>query len=363
MLVGISHAMERAALATAEDGPLAVLALFQRMPYFERERECYSRLARRAAVTVVGLVAETAPALPAGAWPVLLAADEDLAREWTVVVLTPRFGATLVAHDLAQVEAAGTLESGRLFDGWWSFRRDDALHEAVRLRDQLTDRLPATALTALDVVLTRVRELPSTPGESRGDDAFRLLAGSLERAYRTNDLLRRQVAAATAATTGTEPGLTGEPAVRRWSGAGGTTASGVLPVALVGVRVVEPGGTPERWGRRGAAREAQAVLGAVTGVLRPQDRAVRLSEQDFLLVLPALTGPEAVGLAYRVRDRLGGLVSSFPFVAYTAHCAVTVTRKRPLPMEDVRHALDWVAEQGIAVATLPAEPEPAGTAG
>lgn len=56
-LVTISHALEQAALAATEDGPMVVLALFQRLPYFERERQVYQRIASRAAATVVGLVA------------------------------------------------------------------------------------------------------------------------------------------------------------------------------------------------------------------------------------------------------------------------------------------------------------------
>ncbi len=55
-LVTISHAIERSALAAAEDGPMVVIALFQRLPYFERERRVYERIAGRAAATVVGLV-------------------------------------------------------------------------------------------------------------------------------------------------------------------------------------------------------------------------------------------------------------------------------------------------------------------
>ncbi|MEV1144083.1 DICT sensory domain-containing protein, partial [Micromonospora sp. NPDC049799] len=134
-LVTVSHAIEQAALATAEDGPLIVLALFQRMPYFERERALYERIAGIAAATVVGVVDAVPESLPAEAYGVVLAEDEELAREWSVVALTPRFGAALVAYDRAEVDPdAPTLEAGRLFDGGWSFRRDAALHEALRLR-------------------------------------------------------------------------------------------------------------------------------------------------------------------------------------------------------------------------------------
>ncbi|MFF0155812.1 DICT sensory domain-containing protein [Micromonospora sp. NPDC005203] len=142
------------------------------MPYFERESVLYQRIAATAAVTVIGMVGPTPPALPQGTYGVLLDAAEPLAREWSVLVLTPRFGAALVAHDRMEVEpTAATLEAGRLFDGGWSFRRDDALHEMVRSRGQLGDRLPRAALLVLDDVLGRTRELPATPGETRGEAA------------------------------------------------------------------------------------------------------------------------------------------------------------------------------------------------
>ncbi|MEH0845366.1 DICT sensory domain-containing protein [Micromonospora sp. CPCC 205711] len=347
-LVTVSHAIERAALATAEDGPLVVIALFQRMPYFLRERARYERIAAGAAVTVVGLVGEAPPELPAGTYGVALDDDEELAREWSVVALTPRFGAALVARDRREVEVAATLEAGRLFDGRWGFRRDEALHEAIRLRTMLADRLPAAALSAIDQVLVRVRDLPSTPGESRAEAALRLMADRAERAHRT-----------AAPSGGADPeapqALVDEPALRRWTGMDGTTASGTLPVALVGVRVTEPAGTPERFGRRSAAREAQAVLAAITAPLRTVDRAVRLAPDEYLLVLPALTEEQALAVAGQVHASVAGLARSYPFVAFAVHAAVTVTDRRPLPVADVRHAVEWAAREGVPVATVARE--------
>lgn len=341
-LVAVSHAIERAALATAEDGPLVVIALFQRMPYFARERAVYERVAAGAAATVVGVVGPAAPELPVGSYGIVLDEAEELAREWSVVALTPRFGATLVAYDRREVAPAVTLEAGRLFDGRWAFRRDEALHEVLRLRGQLADRLPPAAHATLDEVVARVRDLPATPGESRAEAAIRLMADRAERAD-------RRVAPGPEAADG----LLDEPGLGRWTGA--VTASGTLPVALVGVRVGEPAGAPERFGRRSAARETQAVLGAVTSVLRPVDRAVRLAEDEYLLNLPALTEPEALEVAGRVHAALAGLAQSFPFVSYRVHAAVTVTTRRPLPVAEVRHALEWAAREGVPVATLAPE--------
>ncbi|MGN9813537.1 DICT sensory domain-containing protein [Micromonospora sp. BQ11] len=349
-LVTVSHAIEQAALATAEDGPLIVLALFQRMPYFERERALYERIAGVAAATVVGVVDAVPEALPAGTYGVVLAEDEELAREWSVVVLTPRFGAALVAYDRAEVAPdAPTLEAGRLFDGGWSFRRDAALHEALRLRERLATRLPEQARAVLDDVLGRVRELPATPGEARGEAAVRLLAGQIERARRRAD------APPSRTTTDGTTALLDEPALKRWTGLDGVTASGTLPVAVIGVRVDEPPGTPERFGRRSHAREGQAVLAALTAPLRPVDRAARLTDREYLLVLPSLTEEQAVAVADRVRESIAGLARSYPFVTYAVYAAVCVTTGRPLPVPAVRHALEWAVGEGVPVATVAPE--------
>ncbi|MER7267729.1 DICT sensory domain-containing protein [Micromonospora carbonacea] len=352
-LVAVSHAIESAALATAEDGPLLVIALFQRMPYFDRERAVYERIAATAAAAVVGVVGQRPEALPAGVCGVALDETEDLAREWSVVALTPRFGAALVAYDRVEVEPAATLESGRLFDGRWGFRRDEALHEVVRLRDRLADRLPGAVRLAVEETLARVRDLPATPGEARGEAALRLMFSRAERAARARRPGGRD---RSAGIPPAEPApLLDEPGMRRWTGADGVTASGTLPVALVGVRVDEPAGAPERFGRRSAAREAQAVIGAVTAPLRPVDRAVRLSEQEYLLILPALTEDQAMTVAGQVHEAVAGLARSYPFVAFAVHAAVTVTGRRPLPVGDVRHAVGWAAREGVPVARLAPE--------
>ncbi len=83
------------------------------------------------------------PDLPHGVTPVLLRADENLAREWSVAMLTPTFGGSVVAQDLDDVDPSATsVEAARRFQGRRGFRRDEAYAEVVRLRDALGDRLP-----------------------------------------------------------------------------------------------------------------------------------------------------------------------------------------------------------------------------
>ncbi len=340
-LVTVSHAIEQAALAAAEDGPLVVIALFQRLPYFERERQVYERIAARAAVTVVGIVAGEAPPLPERAHAVLLADDEELAREWTVVVCTPRFGAVLVAHDREELDGgAATVESGRLFDGRCSYRRDEALHEALRLRALLADRLAPEAVAAIDAALDRVRDIPAAPGEARLDAAMRLL---VERSSRDDRRLNDR--------RPSNKELAGPDSVGRYVGAAGVTASGVLPVALLAVHVAPVQGAGDAMGRT-AARQEESAIGLLTARLRPADRATRVAPGEYLLYLPALAREEALSLAYRLNADFAEAAQHSAFLPVTATVVVCVSRRRPLPVDEVRAGLRWAVESGVPVATV-----------
>lgn len=342
-LVILSHAIERAALAAAEDGPMLVVALFQRLPYFTRERKVYERIAERATVTVVGLVGDQAAELPAGTHLVTLDGGEPYAREWTVLVLTPRFGAVLEAHDREEVDGtAATLEAGRLFDGWWSLRRDDALHKALALQAAFAGRLPAEALAAMADVLSYVRDLPAGAGESRADALAGLLIAHAERTGTELAALRRQLAPA----DGTP--LTGTDEVRRWAG----DTSGTMPVALLGVRVPAPHRLPEQTGRRTGALRNEGLLAVLSRVLRDTDRLTRLGEDDFLLMLPARSMDDAVRVAHQLQNDLAAAATTNAFLPDGAFQLVMTTRRRPFPVDRIVSALDWAERERVPIAQL-----------
>lgn len=352
-LVALSHAIERLALAPAEDGPMLAIALFQRRPYYEREREVYERIAAHSAVTVVGLVEPPADE-PGDAHrgPVVarLGEHDELAKEWSVVVLTPRTGAMLVARDLERVEDdAESLEGGRLFDGRLSFRRDDALHEALRLQRALAGVLPTVVSDAIGAVVERVRELPPAPGESRHDASFQFLISSLHREHVKTAAARRRLQAEE------HTGELDDPAVQRWIGTARTTSSGTLPVALLAVRVILPAGGVQRPGRRGVGLETVGVLRVLQQVSRPADRTVRLEDGQYLLVMPSLSEAAVIEVAHRVSAEIAALESAPPFTAVRAACAVTVTRRRPLPIQALCDALAWAVAEGVPVAALPGD--------
>jgi DICT domain-containing protein len=183
VLVGLSHAVERFALGADPREPLVVIALFQRLSYFEREAATYRDIAARGAVTVVGLVEDFPPGSPAGVHHRLLAEDDSLAREWSVAVLGPRGGASLVAIDQESVAPdAPSFEHGRQFRARWSFRRQDACRHVLRLRTEL--RLPADVAAEVDDVLRAVASAPEPSGQSWWEAPLRSLAADMERAER-----------------------------------------------------------------------------------------------------------------------------------------------------------------------------------
>src|SRR5262249_29177509 len=98
LLIELSRSIES---QTANQASAAVvMSAFQEARYFTRGTAArYAELADDAALVAalgVGMEGEPAP----GVRGVHIEADEDLRREWNVIVLGPHFGAAFVARDL-----------------------------------------------------------------------------------------------------------------------------------------------------------------------------------------------------------------------------------------------------------------------
>ncbi|MET0188246.1 MAG: DICT sensory domain-containing protein [Pseudonocardia sediminis] len=351
LLIAASHAIEEFALATARDAPMAVVALFQRLSYFEREAHLYARIAQVADVTLVGLVGDVPPRLPPGVSHVVLGENEPLAREWSVTVLTPRSGATLVARDLEQVDgAARSLERGRLFSGWWSFRRGDAYGELMRLRTTMGPRLTTDQNGGLDEVLARVVSVPGTESDTRHDAATTLLLNRLSEERRRADHTANKLdEVAPGAERDPRSGLPTRAFLERWTD---RSATGTLPVGLVLLRVHELAATRHRFGFRAELAVMQSIARILRQRTGPADRAVRVGREEFLLVLPSRDIELLADEAARVQATISALSGAYPFVPTPATAVITRTRARPLPVGELWAALDRATEAGIPVTLL-----------
>ncbi|MCR6482587.1 sensor protein [Amycolatopsis sp. OK19-0408] len=354
-LVTASHAVERAALAEGAGADTVVFALFQRLPYFEREREVYARIARTAAATVVGMVDSGRPDLPHGVTPVLLRPDEPMAREWSVAVLSPTFGASVVAQDLDEVDPeATTVERARLFRGRWGLRRDEAYAEVVRLRDAMGDRLPPAVRRTVGDVLASVETPAALDIESRSEAALRHVAGKLDRAQ-----ARATPPAPTGPAVDPDTGLETLAGLTPWLG----DATDTVPLGLVLVAVDDLGAVERRHGTRVRMHTEQNIADLLLDGLRPLDRAVRLGPGEFLVVQPAVAAAELTARSHHLERRLAALHATYPFVDLHPRTTTMLTRRRPLPLHQLRAQLRqvpavtlWPPNQG----SLPLERSGAG---
>lgn len=348
MLVEISHAIERFALAAEPDEPLLVVAMFQRLSYFEREADVYRDIAARGAVTLVGLVEDFPPQLPKGVRHALLGESDALAREWSVTVLGPQGGATLVAVDSETVDpAAHTLEEGRRFRGHWSFRRDDAYREVLRLRDQLP--LSADTRGRIDGVLQAVLRVPEPAEETWWDVPLRFLADRLDHTVAERASVQARLDTAVAhldevAERDARTGLFTPAFLQRWTSGLGPG----LPIGLVLLRVPGLAELRARYGLRAELAVMTGVVGSIQGLITRTDRLVQLSREDFLIVLPSWPAGHVHVLCDEVCARVTRLDQQFPFVPLPATGAATVTREQPLPID----RLTAQVEGSLRVATL-----------
>lgn len=337
VLIEISHMIERFALAAPPDEPLIVVALFQKHSYFERASAVYRDIAARDAVTVVAVAEDTMPWMPPGVRPVLIPEADELAREWSVTVLGPRGGATLVATDLETVDPlARTLEQGRTFRGSWSFRREDAYSQVLRLRATL--RLTTAVHEEIDAVLQAVRGAGEPANQDWWSAPMRALSDRVGRLIREHTAARLRLDALTEDSSDRDPrtGLHTARFLDRWTRGLG---AGTLPIGLALVRIYGIVEVRSRYGLRAELAALHGVTVRVLELLQPADRVVRLSREDFLVVLPSWPPERVLWFCEEVCRRVAALDAVYPFVSLPGVAAATVTRNRPLPVEQLRQQI------------------------
>jgi diguanylate cyclase (GGDEF)-like protein len=342
-LITVSHAIERAAVASVatRDEPVVLVAMFQRPLFFDRERASYRELARTTTLTVVGVV-DDRPDVPPGTEGIALTPDEPLAAEWSVVMLTPRAGAVLVATDREDVvPGEATIEKGRVFDGWFSFQRGHAQSELARLMRACGPRLSRHAHVVLGEVLDEANSRLSNPAEDRTDAAVRLLVDRLEGANRRVRSLEANLDRA-GMTGGVDvlTGLRDRAWLQRYLGPSAGSAAGTLSLALVRLDI-DGLDRLNRWAGRSVGDDLlRHVAMLIQRPLREVDQAVRLQDDDFLLVLPNVSPDQADRLARRLCGEIAALRTyATPEGGVSATAAVAVTRDRPLPLDSLEEAL------------------------
>lgn len=368
-LVAVSHAIESAVLQGPPDEPTVVVALFQRLAYFDREFAVYERLVAAGVCVVIGFVDGEQHHVPPGAHAVLLDAHEPLADEWSVVAVGPEAGAFLVATDTGEIDPTEqTLEAGRWFRGRWGYSRVQAANELARLRIAVGDRLDPSAARTVDELLRRVMPPGGSAAGSRGTTGEQWAGASLQRmTVRMQDAragsrrLRAQLADAHAAAearadarTEPESGLPTPDYLVRWAGSGGRAAA--LPIGLAVFDLPGLDDAEGEYGARRAFHAARQAAAALSEPLGPVDAAVRLSAREFALVVPGASPRHLERIAAAAAEQLEIFSEGYPHVRLSARVATTVTLARPLPLDDLHLALGLSSRADREPATLAGDP-------
>ncbi|TCK19927.1 DICT sensory domain-containing protein [Pseudonocardia endophytica] len=351
LLVSLSHSIEKAVLGGPIGYPTVVVALFQQLRFFDREREVYARMAAAGAIVVVGFVEGDEHQPPDGVHVVSLRPDEPLADEWSVVAVGPAAGAFLVATDQHAFDPSERdHEANREFVGRWGYSRAQAGTELARLRFSLGDRLDVVLRGTIDDLLAE--HMPAggapaasagTPGETWATTSLgHMMDGMLTARAGTRELreqladAQRAVSARAAATTDPHSGVANPDFLRRWSH---PTGANPLPIGLALFDVAELDGDAMRDDERASYFAAHQVAAALTQPLGPVDAVVRMSAREFLVVVPGASQRHLAGLCDQISEQLELASHGYPDIALRARVATVVTCRRPLPVDELHGSL------------------------
>jgi DICT domain-containing protein len=357
-LVAVSHAIESAVLTAPINEPTVMVALFQRLAYFDRERAVYQRLAGLGVHVVIGFCDGQQHDVPESVHGVVYDADDPLADEWSVVALSPRAGAFLVATDQHQFDPRErSLEASRQFSGRWGYSHTQAAVELARMRLALGGQLDPEVLKTIDGLLTKSMSTGGRAAGWGGDPAEIWATTSLfhmtdrmQIARAGTPSLREQLAdahATVAARTSTpldpESGLVTFDFLAHWSNTSDVTT---LPVGLGLFEVAGMTSDPVRTDPSAAYHAARRVAAALQQPLGAFDTAVRFSRRHFLIVVPGASSRHLALVCDTICEHLRLASHGYPDVSLAASVATVVTSSRPLPLTDLQLALERNRDAG-----------------
>lgn len=131
-LTAISHAMEDVVLAGTEQ-PL-VIANFQQERFYRQEAGRYQRIAECTDQVYILAAPETDFAPVSAPYATIgLAATDELAQEWHLVIVGQHYSACLVCREYAAPVEAVALDSARQFRGFWTLDPEISRQAALSL--------------------------------------------------------------------------------------------------------------------------------------------------------------------------------------------------------------------------------------
>ena len=334
-LTALSFAVEEFAAAAGPDA--TVVALFQHDTYLHQAAGRYAKLAAEGALVVTACAGGTAPV--GGVHHVVLDADEPLASEWAVLLVSPVLSAYVGGTDTLDLDpAAPTIEDGRSFTASLEMDRDTVAAQASRIIDGLTDRLDADVATSLRRAVEGSLSLPRSDAERAVAAATSVLVDRLESSHRALSSTRAALHAETdRANRDLLTGLLNRSGLEQWLGGAGDQTpdlppTGALLVDLDGFKQVN-----DRHGHSVGDAVLQAVADAISNAVRPGDVVCRWGGDEFVVLCPGADVVEMERIGDRLLDAITG--ATVDGVGVGASIGVQPMSRRPFPLDDADAAL------------------------
>lgn len=288
-LLAVSRSIESlAGRAAPHPGPHVVLALFQDERYFGFAVDRFVELAQHATV-VAGYVGRTAP--PAPVHHLAFEPEDQLADEWSVLLVSPVGVAGLVALDAGEQAPSTSLERGRLFRPELSTEAPWVVAQVERILASGCGQLPWSARRAIeDAVAAATDVRPPLPERVLRDE---LLAGwwrSLTYASQHDGL--EELAFVDPLTQAYNRRFLDRYLSRLGPRAPHLAA---LTIDLDRFKALN-----DTYGHAAGDTALRQVADAVRAVVRPDDVLVRTGGDEFVLLLPAVSEVAATERAWSI---------------------------------------------------------------
>ena len=334
-LVKVSLTLERIALASAYEA--TVVSLFQRAEYFDRMISTYRALADAGATVITAYAGEHRDIPSVTHIP--LDVDEPLADEWDLIVLTPTFGAFVVAHDLDQFDTTQSrLEDGRTFAASWGFDRLGTAEQLARLSDELGPRMSPYVAGQLAAALMHAHKAPVSPAERAFGRAALKLTDELDAAHRQLASVRARLEReTTTATCDPLTGLSNREGLSRWMGGPDLDGVDTLTIGIVMIDLDHFKQVNDVYGHSMGDEVLRNVADALRHASRPGDFITRWGGDEFVVACPGADGPALTGLAQNLISAVGAV--AVRGVSVGASAGTNSCRRRPLAIDEADAAM------------------------
>ncbi len=348
-LVALAHGIEASLVSTEpdpDDLPV-VIALFQRPEYFASERRRYREIARHSMCTFVGFVDED-PDVPSPINGIPIAANDALAREFALIIISKCICVSVVGEDLGD-GTGSEAERNRVFEARWSFDRPTAIAEARRLLASFGDSVPATLQPQIEQRLADAEKAVPRRIEARLTASFEQMVDKYERlAVRLQTLTEqshRHASAASSTTTNADrdplTGALNQSGFARYLGNRILSQPDTTRVAIAWIDIDDLDQINGAYGRDAGDAAIKAVYSTLSDLLREDDGVARFDNDEFIVAMPGMEIGAAKRRAEEFVEEVGAMSLAAPHdtVNLTISCAVAIGDLATLALERLRDTL------------------------